>query len=69
MIIVEDAANQLPVEVARLTEHIVVAHRIDFQDLQEMGTGKYVNKSTTNKSVAKFDAYDLLTYSLHHYLT
>ena len=46
MIIVEDAANQLPVEVARLTEHIVVAHRIDFHDLQEMGTGKCVNESS-----------------------
>ena len=40
LVIIEDAANQLPAEVALLEEHIVVAHRINFDDLELIGKGK-----------------------------
>ena len=40
LIIIEDAANQLPAEVALLEEHVVVAHRINFDDLELIGKGK-----------------------------
>ena len=40
LFIIEDAANQLPAEVALLEEHVVVAHRINFDDLEFIGKGK-----------------------------